>query len=54
MRQPYRRVRIPEATPAGARIVKQVAIARDSAINERLGAIPHPSAPASTPRCGGP
>ena len=35
-----RRVRIPQATPAGIKIVKQVAIARDSAINERLAAIP--------------
>jgi DNA-binding MarR family transcriptional regulator len=35
-----RRVRIPRATPAGGDIVKTVAIARDLAINERLGAIP--------------
>jgi DNA-binding MarR family transcriptional regulator len=35
-----RRVRIPRATPAGVKIVEQVAIARDAAINDRLAAIP--------------
>ncbi len=35
-----RRVRIPQATPAGIEVVKEVAIARDAAINERLAAIP--------------
>jgi MarR family transcriptional regulator, transcriptional regulator for hemolysin len=35
-----RRVRIPQATPAGVEIVRKVAIARDAAINERLAAIP--------------
>src|SRR5580704_10502072 len=35
-----RRVRIPQATPAGVKIVGQVAIARDAAINDRLAAIP--------------
>jgi MarR family transcriptional regulator, transcriptional regulator for hemolysin len=35
-----RRVRIPQATPAGVQIVKKVAIARDTAINDRLAAIP--------------
>jgi DNA-binding MarR family transcriptional regulator len=35
-----RRVRIPQATPAGVKIVRQVAIARDAAINDRLAAIP--------------
>ncbi|MCW2932066.1 MAG: putative MarR-family transcriptional regulator [Actinomycetia bacterium] len=35
-----RRVRIPQATPAGLRVVKEVAIARDAAINDRLAAIP--------------
>jgi DNA-binding MarR family transcriptional regulator len=35
-----RRVRIPQATPAGVEVVKSVAIARDAAINDRLGAIP--------------
>ena len=35
-----RRVRIPQATPAGLKVVKQVAIARDAAINDRLAAIP--------------
>jgi DNA-binding MarR family transcriptional regulator len=35
-----RRVRIPQATPAGVAMVKKVAIARDAAINERLAAIP--------------
>src|ERR1700722_18238787 len=34
-----RRVRIPQATPAGVKIVLQVAIARDAAINDRLAAI---------------
>ena len=34
-----RRVRIPQATPAGVKIVQQVAIARDAAINDRLAAI---------------
>jgi MarR family transcriptional regulator, transcriptional regulator for hemolysin len=34
-----RRVRIPQATPAGVKIVKRVAIARDAAINDRLAAI---------------
>ena len=48
-----RRVRIPQATPAGIKIVKQVAIARDAAINDRLAAIPPPNGPASTPRYGG-
>jgi DNA-binding MarR family transcriptional regulator len=35
-----RRVRIPQATPAGIEVVKKVAIARDTAINDRLAAIP--------------
>jgi DNA-binding MarR family transcriptional regulator len=35
-----RRVRIPQATPAGVNVVKEVAIARDAAINDRLAAIP--------------
>jgi DNA-binding MarR family transcriptional regulator len=35
-----RRVRIPQATSAGVRVVKEVAIARDAAINDRLAAIP--------------
>ncbi len=35
-----RRVRIPQATPAGVTMVKKVAIARDAAINDRLAAIP--------------
>src|ERR1700727_949861 len=35
-----RRVRIPQATPAGLKIVQEVAIARDAAINDRLAAIP--------------
>jgi DNA-binding MarR family transcriptional regulator len=35
-----RRVRIPQATPAGVEVVKKVAIARDAAINDRLAAIP--------------
>ncbi len=35
-----RRVRIPQATPAGNEVVKKVAIARDAAINDRLAAIP--------------
>ncbi len=35
-----RRVRIPQATPAGIEIVKKVTIARDAAINDRLAAIP--------------
>jgi DNA-binding MarR family transcriptional regulator len=35
-----RRVRIPQATPAGIKVVKDVAIARDAAINDRLAAIP--------------
>jgi DNA-binding MarR family transcriptional regulator len=35
-----RRVRIPQATPVGIKVVKQVAIARDAAINDRLAAIP--------------
>lgn len=35
-----RRVRIPQATPAGIEVVKKVAIARDAAINDRLAAIP--------------
>jgi DNA-binding MarR family transcriptional regulator len=35
-----RRVRIPQATPAGIEVVEKVAIARDAAINERLAAIP--------------
>ena len=35
-----RRVRIPQATLAGIKVVKQVAIARDAAINDRLAAIP--------------
>jgi hypothetical protein len=33
-------VRIPQATPAGVKIVRQVAIARDAAVNDRLAAIP--------------
>jgi DNA-binding MarR family transcriptional regulator len=35
-----RRVRIPEATPAGVEVVHKVAVARDAAINDRLAAIP--------------
>jgi DNA-binding MarR family transcriptional regulator len=35
-----RRVRIPEATPAGREVVNRVAVARDAAINDRLAAIP--------------
>jgi DNA-binding MarR family transcriptional regulator len=35
-----RRVRIPQATPAGIKVVRDVAIARDAAINDRLAAIP--------------
>jgi DNA-binding MarR family transcriptional regulator len=35
-----RRVRIPQATAAGADVVRRVAIARDAAINDRLAAIP--------------
>ena len=35
-----RRVRIPQATPAGLKVVQEVAIARDAAINDRLAAIP--------------
>jgi MarR family transcriptional regulator, transcriptional regulator for hemolysin len=35
-----RRVRIPQATPAGVKVVKDVAVARDAAINDRLAAIP--------------
>jgi DNA-binding MarR family transcriptional regulator len=35
-----RRIRIPQATPAGIKVVKEVAIARDAAINDRLAAIP--------------
>jgi DNA-binding MarR family transcriptional regulator len=35
-----RRVRIPQATPAGVEVVGKVAIARDAAINDRLAAIP--------------
>jgi DNA-binding MarR family transcriptional regulator len=35
-----RRVRIPTATAAGKKVVKQVAVAREAAINERLAAIP--------------
>jgi MarR family transcriptional regulator, transcriptional regulator for hemolysin len=35
-----RRVRIPEATPAGVEVCKKVAIARDAAISDRLAAIP--------------
>lgn len=35
-----RRVRIPKPTAAGIEVVKKVAIARDAAINDRLGAIP--------------
>ncbi len=35
-----RRVRIPQATPAGIEVVTKVAIARDAAINDRLAAIP--------------
>jgi len=35
-----RRVRIPQATPADVKVVRQVAIARDAAINDRLAAIP--------------
>jgi DNA-binding MarR family transcriptional regulator len=41
-----RRVRIPQATPAGVEIVKKVAIARDAAISERLAAIPPDQRPA--------
>ncbi len=35
-----RRVRIPQATPAGVKVVEKVAIARDAAISDRLSAIP--------------
>lgn len=35
-----RRVRIPRATPAGVKLAKKVAIAREAAINDRLAAIP--------------
>ena len=35
-----RRVRIPQATPAGLKVVSDVAVARDAAINDRLAAIP--------------
>jgi len=35
-----RRVRIPQATPAGIKVAEKVAIARDAAINDRLSAIP--------------
>ena len=35
-----RRVRIPQATPAGVTVARKVAIARDAAINDRLAAIP--------------
>jgi DNA-binding MarR family transcriptional regulator len=35
-----RRIRVPQATPAGVKVVRQVAIARDAAINDRLAAIP--------------
>jgi DNA-binding MarR family transcriptional regulator len=35
-----RRVRIPRATPKGVAVAKQVAIARDAAINDRLRSIP--------------
>jgi DNA-binding MarR family transcriptional regulator len=35
-----RRVRIPEATPAGVEMYKKVSVARDSAISARLAAIP--------------
>ncbi len=35
-----RRIRIPQATPAGVKIVGQVRVARDAAIDERLAAIP--------------
>ena len=35
-----RRVRIPKATPAGIKVARKVAIARDAAINDRLAAIP--------------
>jgi DNA-binding MarR family transcriptional regulator len=35
-----RRVRIPEATPAGVEVFKKVSIAREAAIGERLAAIP--------------
>lgn len=35
-----RRVRIPQATPAGIEVAGKVAIARDAAINDRLAAIP--------------
>jgi DNA-binding MarR family transcriptional regulator len=35
-----RRVRIPQATPAGVEVVSTVAVARDAAINDRLAAIP--------------
>src|SRR6266571_4629729 len=35
-----RRVRIPQATPAGIKVVEKVAIARDAAISDRLSAIP--------------
>jgi DNA-binding MarR family transcriptional regulator len=35
-----RRVRISQATPTGIKVVQQVGIARDAAINDRLAAIP--------------
>src|ERR1700722_11556950 len=35
-----RREGLPPATPAGLKVVKEVAIARDAAINDRLAAIP--------------
>src|SRR3984885_7816359 len=35
-----RRGRIPQATPAGLKVVSDVAVARDAAINDRLAAIP--------------
>jgi DNA-binding MarR family transcriptional regulator len=35
-----RRVRIPQATPAGVKVKDQVAIERDAAVNARLAAIP--------------
>jgi DNA-binding MarR family transcriptional regulator len=35
-----RRVRIPQATPAGVAVCEQVAIARNAAISDRLAAIP--------------
>jgi MarR family transcriptional regulator, transcriptional regulator for hemolysin len=34
-----RRVRIPQATPAGVKVVKQVAIAREAAIKDRLATV---------------